>query len=199
MSNPVLVVGATGTIGRAVVTALEADGHEVMTAARSGADHDLDISDVDGVQSLFEQTGSLGGIVSCAGSARFVPLMDSTDEDWAFSLANKLMGQVNLVRFGAGRVDEGGNITLTTGVLARTPIPGSSILTTVNSALQGFVLSSVLELPKLRVNTVSPGWVAETLAGMGQDPSTGTPAAAVAELYVRAVNDAPGGDVITIE
>ena len=198
MSNPVLVVGATGTIGSAVAAALATDGNEVITAARSGADHHLDISDADGMRSLFARLGPLAGIVSCAGSARFVPLLESSDEDWAFSLANKLMGQVNLVRFGAAQVAEGGAITLSTGVLANAPMPGSSILSTVNAGLQGFVRSCALDVPQLRVNAVSPGWVAETLAGMGEDPAGGTPAAEVAQVYLRAVKTAPAGEVLGV-
>lgn len=196
MSTRALVVGATGTIGSAVTAALTTDGIDVVTAARSGADESVDLADPADVRALVSRVGTVDAIVSCAGAARFVPLLDATDEDWSFSLANKLMGQVNLVRFGADYVRTGGSITLTTGVLAQHPMPGSSIISTVNAGLEGFVRSAGLELPALRVNAVSPGWVAETLSAMGQDPAAGIPAADVAQAYVRAVVDGAGGDVI---
>ena len=49
---------------------------------------------------MFQAIGKVDGIVSTAGAARFAPLEKLSDEDFRFSLANKLMGQVNLVRIG---------------------------------------------------------------------------------------------------
>ena len=196
MSTRALVVGATGTIGSAVAAALVAEGVEVVSAARSGADESVDLSDPADIRAMLSRVGTVDAIVSCAGAARFVPLLDATDEDWSFSLANKLMGQVNLVRFGAGNVRDGGSITLTTGVLAERPMPGSSIISTVNAGLQGFVRSAGLEITRLRVNAVSPGWVAETLSAMGKDPSSGIPVAEVAQAYVRAMSTVVGGEVV---
>ena len=196
MSTRALLVGATGTIGSAVAAALRADAVEVVSAARSGADESVDLSDPGDVRAMLARVGTVDAIVSCAGAARFVPLLDATDEDWSFSLANKLMGQINLVRFGAANVRDGGSITLTTGVLAERPMPGSSIISTVNAGLQGFVRSAGLELTTLRVNAVSPGWVAETLSAMGKDPSAGIPAAQVAQAYVRAMSTVVGGEIV---
>lgn len=196
MSTRALLVGATGTIGSAVAAALRADAVEVVSAARSGADESVDLSDPGDIRAMLARVGTVDAIVSCAGAARFVPLLDATDEDWSFSLTNKLMGQINLVRFGAANVRDGGSITLTTGVLAERPMPGSSIISTVNAGLQGFVRSAGLELTALRVNAVSPGWVAETLSAMGKDPSAGIPAAQVAQAYVRAMSTVVGGEIV---
>lgn len=50
----------------------------------------------------------------------------------------------------------------------------------VNAGGEAFVRSAALEWRgKVRVNTVSPGWVAETLAAMGRDPANGVPAASL--------------------
>ena len=196
MSTRALLVGATGTIGSAVAAALRADAVEVVSAARSGADESVDLSDPGDIRAMLARVGTVDAIVSCAGAARFVPLLDATDEDWSFSLANKLMGQINLVRLGAANVRDGGSITLTTGVLAERPMPGSSIISTVNAGLEGFVRSAGLELTALRVNAVSPGWVAETLTAMGKDPSAGIPAAQVAQAYVRAMSTVAGGEIV---
>ncbi|MFY9968724.1 MAG: SDR family oxidoreductase, partial [Roseiarcus sp.] len=79
------------------------------------------------------------------GAARFKPWEQMTDEDWAFSLANKLLGQVNVVRYGAKSVRPGGAITLTTGLAAQYPSPGSAIITTVNAAVEAFVRAVAAE------------------------------------------------------
>ena len=72
-------------------------------------------------------------------------------------------------------------ITLTTGLAAQYPSPGSAIITTVNAAVEAFVCAAAAEPSiSVRVNAVSPGWVAETLQAMGRDPAGGIPAAEVA-------------------
>ena len=106
-------------------------------------------------------------------------------EDWTFSLANKLLGQVNVVRYGTRSVRPGGAITLTTGLAAQYPSPGSAIITTVNAAVEGFVRAVTAEPSiSVRVNAVSPGWVSGTLQAIGRDPAEGIPAAEVAEITV---------------
>ena len=112
-------------------------------------------------------------------------------------LTSKLMGQVNLVRVGMEHVTDGGSFTLTSGILARQPMVGSSAISLVNAGLEGFVRAAALEAPRgIRVNIVSPGWVTETLRMLDRDPSTGTPAAIVAQAYVRSIDGTTTGTVI---
>jgi NAD(P)-dependent dehydrogenase (short-subunit alcohol dehydrogenase family) len=107
------------------------------------------------------------------------------------------MGQVKVVQVGSGFVTPGGSITLTSGVLAQNPVPGSAMITTVNAAVEGFVRAAAVELGnKIRVNAISPGWVSETLAAMGKDPSTGVPAAEVAKYFTDLINSGGTGQVI---
>jgi NAD(P)-dependent dehydrogenase (short-subunit alcohol dehydrogenase family) len=192
----ILVVGATGVIGRAVVAALKGE-HEVITASRKGSQEQVDISKPDSIRQLFARVGKIDAIVSAAGSAAFKPLADLTDEDFAFSLSNKLMGQVNIVRFGLPSVREGGSITLTSGTLSQNPAPGSAAVSLVNAGIEGFVRAAALDAgKKARINVVSPGWVSETLAAMGRDPKTGVPAAVVARVYVQSVTGRQTGAVL---
>ena len=65
------------------------------------------------------------GIICTGGAARFKPWSELTDEDWTFSLANKLLGQVNVVRYGLKSVRPGGAITLTTGLASQYPSPAA--------------------------------------------------------------------------
>jgi hypothetical protein len=54
-----------------------------------------------------------------------------------------------------------------------------------------------LELPRnLRINTISPGWVTETLVALKMNPNIGTPAAKVAQVYVKAVEGSMTGQVL---
>lgn len=137
---------------------------------------------------MFQATGPVDAVVCAAGEARFAPLSKLSDDDFKFSLTSKLMGQVNVVRVGFEFVRDRGSLTVTSGILARTPMSGSAAVSLVNAGLEGFVRAAAGEAPRgLRVNVVRPPWVTETLHALGMDPAPGQPAAAVAQLYVRSV------------
>ncbi|KAK46044.1 short-chain dehydrogenase [Caballeronia jiangsuensis] len=192
----VLLVGATGMLGTEIKRILE-PAHEVITASRKGSDVAVDLSDKASIVAMYEKVGKVGAVVCVGGAAKFAPLDALADDDYAFSLANKLMGQVNLVRCAIGHVDEGGSVTLTSGTLAQDPMVGSAAVSLVNAGVEGFVRAAALELQgKLRVNVVSPGWVSETLASMGKDGSQGIAAADVAKVYKRAVDESMTGQTL---
>lgn len=189
----ILVIGAAGLIGAEVVKAL---GAENCIRASRNSDEKVDISDPRSLAALFGRLGELEGIICTGGAARFKPWGQLTDEDWSFSLANKLLGQVNVVRYGAKCVKPGGAITLTTGLAAQYPAPGSAIITTVNAAVEAFARAVAADPSiAIRVNAVSPGWVAETLQAMGRDPAGGIPAADVAKIAVRQFREGASGSV----
>lgn len=192
----ILVIGATGTIGRAVVKALSGR-HEVLEAARSTARYTADITKKDSLQRLFAEVGQVDALISATGSAAFKPLAQLTDEDFQLSLGNKLMGQVNVVRLGLASVRDGGSITLSSGVLAQEPIPGGSAISLVNAALEGFTRGAALEAPRgVRLNVVSPPWVNETLQALGMKGVSGLPADVVARAYVESVEGKRTGEVL---
>ncbi len=189
------LIGATGTIGRAVAAALSA--HDLVLASRRSSTEQVDITDPTSLRALLGRVGRVNAIVSAAGGAAWKPLAELTDDDFDRSLRDKLLGQVNLARFGMAALEDGGSITLTSGYLAQHPMPGSAAVSLVNSGLEGFSRAAALEAPRgIRVNVVSPPWVSETLVAMGQDPKGGLPAATVAKSYVDSVEGSATGQVI---
>lgn len=194
----IIVIGAGGTIGREVVKALSA--HEVIAVSRSSGDIRADIRDVASLRAMYGKVGKVDAIVSAAGSGAWKPLEQLTDEDFAASLGYKLMGQVNVIRYGFESLNDGGSITVTSGILSRMLMPSAAAVSLVNAGLEGFVRGAALEAPRgIRVNVVSPPWVSETLVGMGSDPSGGLPAAVVARAYVASVEGSETGTVIEPE
>lgn len=194
----ILVIGATGTIGRAVAEALSAR-HEIVPVSYGSTSLTVDLAQPDSIRALYKSAGLVDAVISAAGLARFGPLAGLSGDDFQFSLANKLMGQVNLVRTGFYQIRDGGSFTLTSGVLARSPIPGSAAISLVNAGLEGFVRAAVLEAPRgIRVNVVSPPWVTETLQALHMDPGLGQPAAAVARLYAQSVEGTQTGAVLEL-
>jgi NAD(P)-dependent dehydrogenase (short-subunit alcohol dehydrogenase family) len=192
----ILLIGATGTIGAAIASALGGK-HDLVLASRNKAREHVDISDPASLRALLSRVGRVDAIVNAAGNAAWKPLSELTDDDFAFSFANKLMGQINVARFGSEFVNDGGSITLTSGILSQKPQASSAAVSTVNAALEGFTRAAALEAPRgQRVNIVSPPWLSETLEAMGMDPAHGLPAAKVARSYVESVEGTGTGQVL---
>lgn len=191
----IAIIGATGTIGSAVANALQGK-HEVLRASRySGAR--VDIQDPASVRAFFAATRHLDAVICCAGDARFGEVRTLTDGDFEHSLRSKLMGQVNVVRHALSALSDHGSITLTSGPLARYPMKGSAAIAMVDAALEGFVRAAALDAQGgIRINAVCPGWVRETMAKMGMDPSPGLAAADVARSYVAAVEGTMTGAIL---
>jgi NAD(P)-dependent dehydrogenase (short-subunit alcohol dehydrogenase family) len=193
----IVIIGATGTIGRAIAAALHGS-HEIVAISRSAGDHRADITDKASLEKAFAAIGKVDAIVSAAGGAVFKPLAALSDADFEKCLHDKLMGQVNVVRVGSQYVRSGGSITITSGVLAQEPMPGAAAISLVNAGLEGFGRAAALELAsdKVRVNVVSPPWVSETLVALKMDPANGLPAAEVAKSYVQSVTGDATGQII---
>jgi NAD(P)-dependent dehydrogenase (short-subunit alcohol dehydrogenase family) len=192
----IIVIGATGTIGKAVVGALSGR-HEVVQVGHRGGEYQVDLAAKDSIERLFEMAAPFDAVVCAAGLAKFGALEGLSDADFQFSLGSKLMGQVNVVRAGMATIREGGSFTLTSGVLASEPTHGSAAISLVNAALEGFARAAALELPRgVRINVISPPWVSETLVAMGRDGDAGMPAAQVARAYVESVEGSENGEVL---
>ena len=192
----VIVVGATGTIGSAVVAALSTR-HDVINVGHKGAAFRVDLASSDSISQLFRAIGAFDALVCTAGSAKFASIDELTEADYQVGLSNKLMGQVNLVRIGRQFINDRGSFTLTSGVLSQEPMKGSASVSMVNAGLEGFVRAAALELQRgIRINVVGPPWVTETLIAMKMDPSLGMPAASVAQAYVASVEGTMTGQTI---
>ena len=93
----IIVIGATGTIGRAVVYLL-APHHDIVKVGFKSGDLQVDIASKDSIRKLFQSVDSFDAVVSAAGMATFGSLDELGDEDYMLGLSNKLMGQINPVR-----------------------------------------------------------------------------------------------------
>ena len=109
----IAIIGATGTLGRAVADAL--GHHEIIRVGRSRGDLQVDITDESSVDALFASTGRLDAIIATTGNLFFGPLQSMTAADFNVSLQDKLLGQVRLALKGQHILSDGGSITLTSG------------------------------------------------------------------------------------
>lgn len=90
----------------------------MLSCARTTADIPVDLTSTESPRQMFDVMGPGDAVVCAAGEGVFQSLADLTDEDYAFSLASKLMGQINLVRVGSSYVKDNGSFTLTSGTPA---------------------------------------------------------------------------------
>ena len=194
----VVIIGATGLIGTRIAETLEKN-HQVVRVGHSGGELRVDITSGESIERLFAAVGRFDALVCAAGSAAFGPFTGLSDEDFRRSLQDKLMGQVNLVRFGVKSAADGASFTLTSGVLADNPIPGSAAVSLVNGAIESFAKAAALEMPRgQRINVVSPPWATETLEKLGMDASQGTPVARFVEPYVQSLEGKITGQVLEV-
>ena len=152
----VIIVGASGTIGKHVANSFEKD-HEIIRVGSKSGDIQADITSRASIEKLYRQTGPFDALVCTAGSAHFGPLKSMTENEFRKGVDSKLMGQINLVLIGQHHINPKGSFTLISGILTRDPVLGGANASAVNGAIEAFVLSAAIELENgVRINAVSP-------------------------------------------
>jgi NAD(P)-dependent dehydrogenase (short-subunit alcohol dehydrogenase family) len=196
----VLLIGASGTIGKRINAELSKK-HEIVTASRSGADVEVDITEPASIEKMYETVSNVDAVICAAGPAKFGLFSELTEEDFYVGIRGKMMGQVNLVRIGQKYLNDNGSFTLTTGILSEDPIVGSTAVSLINGGVNSFVLAAALELPRgLRINVVCPTVVedsAEAYADFfpGFDPA---PMQKVVNGYIRCLETKMTGRILRI-
>ena len=196
----ILVIGGTGTIGQSVVSELSLR-HKVVIAGHQNGEIRVDIADKKSIEMMFQSVGNIDAVISTTGKVHFGALPEITEEQYAFGLNNKLMGQVNLVSVGLNYLNDEGSFTLTSGVLNRDPIRLGSSAAMVNGAIDGFVKAAAIEMPRgLRINAVSPTVVTESMDKYADffRGFVSVPAATVAQAYVKSIEGAQTGQIYCV-
>lgn len=195
----IIIIGATGTIGKHIVKALEKD-HEVVKVGSKSGDLQVNLSDPASIKAMYEKAGTFDAVICAAGDGHFGPLEKMTDADFRVSVNSKMMGQINLVLIGQHHIKGGGSFTLTSGSLAEDPIVLGASLSAVNAAINGFVRGAAIELKNgVRINAVAPGVVEESPHYFPFFPGH-IPARMqnVTQAYVKSVLGAQTGQVYTV-
>jgi len=197
----IIAIGATGVLGQAVVAELK-KRHEVVAVSHSQSDTKVDITDLKSIKGMFDSIGPFDALVSTTGAVHFGPLEEITQDQWQLGLNNKLMGQINLVMEGLKHIRDNGSFTLTTGIISSDPIRYGTAATMVNRALEGFVASAAIEMPRgIRINAVSPTILKESVEAygpyfMGFDPVS---ASAAALGFVKSIEGLRSGQTFEIK
>lgn len=196
----ILLVGGTGTIGRAVDAALTGRGHDVGVVSRSSRpaiDTSTDAG-IDEILGYIAEAGPVDAVVSTFGSTPFEPFGELTAESYRSAFEGKTLPQIRLALRAAEYLADGGSITLSTGITARTPVATGAASSVASGAVEAFVMAAATGLPRgIRINAVSPSVVLESpdnhAAFPGFEP---VPAERVALSYVRSVENVETGQVL---
>src|SRR5258708_3570595 len=198
----IILIGANGTIGELVQTAMAGTGHEIVKVGRKSGDFQVDIESRESIRRLYQSVGSFDAVAVAAGEVVFAPLSQLTAENWQFSLGSKLMGQISLVQEAIPLINERGSFTLVSGVLNDEPIFASAAAAAVSGALEGFARAAAVELPKgLRINVVSPTILKESETQFGPFFPGVIPVEGwrVAQAYKRAILGGQTGRVYKVD
>jgi len=201
----ILVIGASGTLGRAVVAEL-CERHDIVAAGSKSGAIRIDIADPASIVAGLKAAGALDAVVCAAGSVNYPPLgtiapAPLAQSPYGVGLTNKLMGQVNLALAARDVLRDGGSITLIAGVLADAPIVSGSSASMVNGALESFAMAAAIEMPRgIRINVVSPTVFEESMGVYapffrGFDP---VPVARAARAVSRSVEGRQTGQVYRV-
>jgi NAD(P)-dependent dehydrogenase (short-subunit alcohol dehydrogenase family) len=196
----VIVIGAGGTIGRVVAEQLAAR-HEVVRVGKTSGQLQADIADIGSIRQLFDKAGKADAVVVAAGEVHFGLLSEMSAEQFNIGLQHKLMGQVNVALAAQQYLNDGGSITLTSGIVGSEPIRYGANAASVNAAVEGFVRGAAVELPRgIRINVVSPTILTESLDSYGPyfHGFETVPASRVAQAYVKSVDGLQTGQVYKV-
>jgi len=184
----ILVIGATGTIGSALVESLKQDSNgsaiEVIAVGRGTnpnsavkLDFTADFEDMASIENVLKKLGSVDAVVNFAGGAALGKVFGSEAmrfEDYNVGFQSKLMGQVKLAKLALDYLTPGGSITLISGQTSAIPVLGMTAAAMVNAAIDTFVQGAALELSDgKRINSVSPGMIKQTMQQIPGLDSTG--------------------------
>jgi 2-keto-3-deoxy-L-fuconate dehydrogenase len=198
----VLVTGAAGGIGTAIVNRFRRDGEIVVGSDLANSDIDVDITNRSSIEAavakVLAEHGRIDVLCNNAGIAAVGDVVDASIEDWTSTFAVNVFGLASMSRavLPHMRASQSGVIINTCSVAASVGL----VQRAVYSASKGAVLAltkamAADELPYgIRVNSVSPGtvwspWVERVVA------TTPDPAATVDAMRKRQ----PLGRMVSVE
>ena len=161
----VLVTGAAGDIGGAIVDELTLRGHHVVRAdhpdVADGVDISFDVTDEAGVVAAIEALGPLDGLVNNAGyQGVFTPVDRYPLEDARRVLEVNVLGVMTVLSV-AARAMNGGSIVNIASMAGVSGAPNMPAYSASKAAVIGLTKAAAKDLaPRgIRVNAVSPAFV----------------------------------------
>jgi NAD(P)-dependent dehydrogenase (short-subunit alcohol dehydrogenase family) len=160
-----LIIAASSAIGQSVVELLKKQGDEVLTTAQSTdkitPDFILDASDFDAVDNVFEQAGSIDGVVNCAGSLLLKSAHMTSFDEFQKTVNASLTTSFATIRSAVKRMTKGGSVVLIASAAGLTGLANHEAIAAAKSGVIGLAQSAAATYASshLRINVVAPGMV----------------------------------------
>jgi len=181
MSNPIIIIGATGGIGAALSRRLAATGHTIhaigrnasklaaLTSEIGGSNAVADVTDRAQLEAAIKSAGpAVSGLAYCVGTINLKPVSRITDEDVARDFRLNALGAVRAVQAALPALkanDTTASIVLFSTVAVAQGFASHASIGMAKGAVEGLMLSLAAELaPKIRVNCVAPSLTKTPLA-----------------------------------
>lgn len=196
----IIVVGATGKLGKVVTAGLEKD-YEIVRTGRSGADLKIDAFDFEAAATAIKSVGPIDGLISCIGGTPFKPFEELSMDDFAAGLKTKCFSQLNLAKAAIPQLSKNGSITLTSGIIGDEPLIAGSCAAAANGALNMSVSSLAAEYAgQFRINIVSPSIIENSVDyyGMLFDGYEATKDESIIHAYRRTISAPISGRVLRL-
>ncbi len=223
----VVVIGGTTGIGFAIAELASSLGAKVVVGSRSldkvgaaikrlpgSTGHAVDLADETSVIRFFEGVGAYDHLAVTAGdwdTPMFGSIRDLDFEQAKGLLTVRFWGVLAAVKHGIRTIAADGSITLTSGLLAQRPRPGTVMATALGGALEHLAKALAMDLAPIRVNAVSPGLIltdvvkqrssaaVEAMVAPLPLPRTGTPHEAAKAYTYLMTNGYATGQVLAVE
>jgi NAD(P)-dependent dehydrogenase (short-subunit alcohol dehydrogenase family) len=173
----IVIVGGSAGIGLALAARLVSMGAQVTITGRNperlaearaalGGAVDtatFDVADEAAVAAFFTGVRPIDHLAILAGDLIGGRVTDTRADLVRAAMDVRFWGSYHAAHHGAPHMNAGGSITLTAGAAAWRPIIGEAVAGASCGAVESFGRSLAVELAPLRVNTVTPGYVATDL------------------------------------
>ena len=172
----ILIVGGSSGIGLAVAKQACKAGGKVVIASRNAVKNHNNLSALVGYEVetySFDVTSGLetetelkkiGAIdhlvITTRPEITSAPFIETSLEQAKMAFESKFWGQYQLIQKAQGHISQDGSIVMTTGIAGEKIFKNFSTMTIINSSTEAFCRSLAVELAPIRVNVVSPGFVA---------------------------------------
>lgn len=198
----VVILGATGSVGSALAEQLRASGTDVWLAGRNdtalqalaakldapfsviSAEHPDSIGTA--IAAAAERFGGLAGAANCIGSVLLKPAHQTSDAEFAQTIAVNLTTAFATVRAAAkAMLPTGGAIVLVSSAAAQIGIANHEAIAAAKGGIIALVKSAAATYApqKIRVNAVAPGLVKSAMTRRLWEP----PAAADVSIQMHAL------------
>ena len=175
-NKKILVVGGSSGLGLAVAKFACNEGGEVVIASRNAAEkHDdlvtavgreIETYSFDATSELETETAlkNIGDIdhlvITIRPEITPAPFADTDLRQAKKAFATKFWGQYQLIQRAQSQIRPNGSIVMTSGIAGEKIFKNFSTMSVINSATETLCRSLAVELAPIRVNVVSPGFVA---------------------------------------